>query len=51
MLRRTIENFAFPALLGIAATYTFTASLMVVLLADGLARTPILWTWLVTPAG
>jgi hypothetical protein len=42
LLRRIIQNSAFPALLGIAATYALTAILAALLAADSLARNSIL---------
>jgi hypothetical protein len=51
MLRRIIQNSAFPALLGMAATYTLAATLVVLFAADGLARTSVLWTHVMSLAG
>jgi hypothetical protein len=43
MLRRIIESSPFAGLLGMAATYILTATLGLILVADGLARAPIVW--------
>ena len=41
MLRHIIQNSAFATLLGMAATYALTATIAVLLAADGLARNSI----------
>jgi len=51
MLRRIIQNSAFPALLGMAATYALAATLVVLFAADGLARSSVLWTHVMSLAG
>jgi hypothetical protein len=43
MLRRIIQRSPFAGLLGMAATYTLAATLGVILVADGLARAPVVW--------
>ncbi|MGH9637610.1 MAG: hypothetical protein ACRD72_22475 [Candidatus Angelobacter sp.] len=51
MWHRVIETAGFPAFLGIAATYAFVAMLSAILVANGLARAPVLWPHLLAPAG
>jgi hypothetical protein len=41
LLRRIIQRSAFPALLGMAATYALTAIVAALLAADSLARNSI----------
>ena len=41
LLRRIIQESTFPALLAMAATYALTATVAVLLAADGLARNSI----------
>jgi hypothetical protein len=43
MLRRVIQSSPFPGLLGIAATYSFAATLAMLFIADILARAPVVW--------
>ena len=42
LLRRIIQESTFPALLAMAATYALTATVAVLLAADGLARNSII---------
>jgi hypothetical protein len=44
MLRRFIERSAFAALLAMAAAYALATTLGVILMADGLARVPVVWS-------
>jgi hypothetical protein len=50
MLRRIIERSAFAALLAMAAAYALVATLGVILMADGLARVPVVWSRVVPSA-
>jgi hypothetical protein len=51
MLRRVIQTSGFPAFLGMAATYALVAMLGAILVADGLARSSVVWPHLLAPAG
>ncbi len=51
MWHRVIETAGFPAFLGIAAAYAFVALLSAMLVANGLARAPVVWSHLLAPAG
>jgi hypothetical protein len=51
MLRRVIQTSGFPVFLGMAATYALVAMLGAILIADGLARTSVVWPHLTAPAG
>jgi hypothetical protein len=43
MLPRIIKGAAFPTLLGIAAVYALATTVGVILLADAMARVPVVW--------
>jgi hypothetical protein len=45
-----IQTSAFAVLLGMAAAYTFAATLGVILMADGLARASVVWPHLMPAA-
>jgi hypothetical protein len=51
MLRRVIQTSGFPVFLGMAATYALAAMLGALLIADGLARSSVVWPHLLAPAG